>query len=246
MKSPFATLVVGLALTNCAADADEPKMERDGAGGNTTAGTGGNTSAKGGTSSASAGGGSGSTASSAGEAGGGSAGSAGNDTSQGGSNAGSGGNVQGGAGGEPTDLPKELALRKTSYADSWELLNPPSNGNDGNGTTRWCPNGATPAEGRWWGVDLTAEHPVTQINIRWEFFEARAVYRYKIESCSGSVTRTTRNSCLEGAQLCADLKCEASEGWKLLVDKTAEGSTSATKEHELPLTPGLAHAVCAS
>jgi DNA-directed RNA polymerase subunit RPC12/RpoP len=78
-----------------------------------------------------------------------------------------------------------IALNKPAFASSHEDQNPPSNGNDGNNTTRWCAvNGSVL---QWWEVDLGAMAVITNTRVLWE---QNSIYQYKVEVSSDNANWT--------------------------------------------------------
>jgi hypothetical protein len=94
-----------------------------------------------------------------------------------------------------------LALNKTSSADSSQTGHEPVYGNDGSTSTRWCAaNGNT---GHWWKVDLGANKNITSTEVMWE--KSGQIYKYKVEVSTDDTT------------------------WTLKVDKTNNTSTAQTQ-----------------
>jgi len=90
-----------------------------------------------------------------------------------------------------------IALNKTTTADTYQPDNPIVSGNDGSTASRWCAiDGNT---GHWWKVDLGTSKAITGSEIMWESNNA---YQYKIET-------STDNSV-----------------WQLAVDNTANSTSS--------------------
>lgn len=70
-----------------------------------------------------------------------------------------------------------LALNKTASADQSQSGHPPSAGNDGSTTTRWCAPDAN--TGHHWTVDLGKTYALQRIHILWE---QAAAYQYVIDA----------------------------------------------------------------
>jgi lysophospholipase L1-like esterase len=103
----------------------------------------------------------------------------------------------------PTPTPtgtSNLALNKTSSADSSQSGRGANYGNDGSTSTRWCANNGN--TGHWWKVDLGSSRNITSTGVMWEFAK---VYKYKVEVSTDNTN------------------------WTLKVDKTANTSTAQTQ-----------------
>jgi hypothetical protein len=118
----------------------------------------------------------------AGAAGGGSGGTTAAGNGGGGSgatapDAGAGGAQEGGSGGEPEPVSKELATGRPATSSTHQADKPAESGNDGSHDTRWSAESA--ALPQWWKVDLGASYVLESILVRWEF--GNVEYTYAIE-----------------------------------------------------------------
>jgi hypothetical protein len=154
----------GLAGTNAAGG----EVNVAGRAGSVGGASGSNDTAGGGGSNAAGSGGS----NAAGSGGSNAAGSGGsNAAGSGGSNAaGSGGSNVAGSGGSAGSGTTDIQLFGTASADSYQQLyglHVPSDANDGDLTTRWV--AADGGLNHWWQLDLGQSHPLSSIEITWEY-----------------------------------------------------------------------------
>ena len=85
--------------------------------------------------------------------------------------------------------PTNLALGRSSSADSTQSGNPVSNGNDGNAATLWRANDAN--TGHWWKVDLGASKNIAYgTQVMWP--TSGAAYQYKVETSTDNTNWTVK------------------------------------------------------
>jgi hypothetical protein len=111
--------------------------------------------------------------------------------------AGNGGKAGGGAGGSASGAGGSgggtvVLLPGTASADSSQTnpAHPPSDGNDGVTTTRWC--AANPSAGHYWTIDLGAVHVLSRFEVMWEYPSQAAglTYGYVVSISSDGTTFT--------------------------------------------------------
>jgi F5/8 type C domain/Fibronectin type III domain len=81
-----------------------------------------------------------------------------------------------------------LSQDQPVMASSFQAGNVPTNGNDGNFTTRWAASSDTYPQ--WWSVDLGAPHNLQQANIYWYDSTTRS-YKFEIQVSSDDTNFTT-------------------------------------------------------
>jgi hypothetical protein len=81
-----------------------------------------------------------------------------------------------------------LALNKTSSADSSQSGRGANYGNDGSTSTRWCANDGN--TGHWWKVDLGSNKNIVSSEVMWE--SSGKVYKYKVETSTDNTNWTLK------------------------------------------------------